>query len=81
MSCEWWSEKHAEEVEKAQNGFESLWNDESPAIKVMTLPKAVREKLVMIGSHGQIPKEIDGSTAVPPEVPALKGFLVRHRIC
>jgi len=69
VSCAWWSEKHAETVEKGRANFERVWNDESPALRVMTLPSALKARLLKLGENVKIPLEIDGTTAVPPEIP------------
>ena len=69
VSCGWWSEKHAESVEKGRVNFERVWDDESPALRVMTLPDAVKQRLLKLGEKVSIPFEIDGTTAVPPVVP------------
>jgi SNF2 family DNA or RNA helicase len=69
VSCAWWSEKHAETVEKGRVNFDRVWNDESPALRVMSLPAAVKARLLKLGENVKIPLEIDGTTAVPPEIP------------
>jgi len=70
VACEWWSEKHAETVEKGAANFKRIWKDESPALRVMTLPAAVQKRLIKFGDQIKLPVEIDGTTAIPPEVPA-----------
>ena len=68
VSCNWWGAKDAERVENAEREFEALWNDESRAVRVLTLPDAVRQRLIRIGERADLPREVDGSSAAPVEV-------------
>jgi hypothetical protein len=52
----------------AQASFEALWRNEHPHLRVLTLPEAVRDKLIAFGRNIPRPLEIDGSSDLPPVV-------------
>jgi hypothetical protein len=48
--------------------FETIWENRDPGLYVLDLPVAVRERLIEIAGIVTRPKEIDGSSELPPEV-------------
>ena len=69
VHADWWGGTDGDRVDDADTHFARVWNNEIPHLVVMTLPEAVKKKLIKIGEAVTAPVEIDGSTAVPPEVP------------
>ena len=67
VHADWWGGIERKRAGEAEVGFEDLWNDRNPHLRVMTLPEAVRQNLVRIGNRVKRPFEIDGSSAIPPE--------------
>jgi len=68
VHCDWWGEIENARVLEAEAAFENIWNDNSPYLKVMSLPEAVEKNLVQIGRRAGKPTEIDGTTCWRPEV-------------
>ena len=68
VHCDWWGEHDRQRVDDAEADFEVLWEDQHPHFRVLSLPEAVRMRLVQIGRQVDQPKEIDGSSAAPREV-------------
>jgi hypothetical protein len=48
--------------------FETIWENRDPGLYVLDLPLAVRERLIEIAGIVTRPKEIDGSSELPPDV-------------
>lgn len=69
VCCGWWSGKHMESIERGRMNFERIWRDESPALRVMSLPSAVEQRLLRLAKDIKIPQEIDGSSAAEAEIP------------
>lgn len=65
IHCDWWGETDRRRVEEAAQAFERLWGDEVPHMPVMTLPEAVRRRLIRIAEDTSSPVEVDGSQAGP----------------
>ena len=55
-------------VEEAAGEFEALWDNRHPAFKILTLPEAVRQRLIAMVERISQPTEIDGSSAAPRQV-------------
>jgi len=71
VHCSWHGEQDQQRVEQARVDFERLWKNEHPGKKVLHLPEAVRQRLITFAqldliSSRAFPKEIDGSSAIPP---------------
>jgi len=66
---DWTSEENRRRADEAEARFERVWNDENPSLKVLTLPEAVRQRLIKIAERATRPLEIDGSSEIPLEVP------------
>lgn len=57
--CSWNEGTDAERIHEYESSFEMVWKNKNPALAVIPLPVAVREKLITIGnSYGRI-QEID----------------------
>ncbi len=69
---DWWNDIEQQRTDKAQADFETVWNDRSPHLRVMTLPEAVRQKLIQFSQSVRVPTEIDGTTLcqTPPDPPS-----------
>lgn len=68
VHADWWSEIEKYRADDAENAFERIWNDQSPHLRVLTLPEAIKKRLIQISEHVSVPKEIDGTTAQLPTV-------------
>lgn len=68
IHCDWWGEMEALRVEQAERDFENLWAGRVAHMPVLTLPEAVRRKLIKIAEGIEYPMEVDGSTAVSKAV-------------
>ena len=66
----WWGRSDQQRIDDAAASFESLWKNENPYIRVLTLPEAVTQRLVHIAAKVGHPKEIDGSSDRAPEIEA-----------
>lgn len=69
VHCNWREQTEKLRVEEAEQEFEVLWRDQNPSLKVLSLPDAVRQRLIKIAEGVTHPLEIDGSSAAPREVP------------
>ena len=68
VHAEWWGDIERKRVEDAVEGFEALWENLNPYVRVMSLPEAVKERLINIGKSITAPTEIDGTSARKPAV-------------
>jgi len=68
VHCDWRGETDRLRTVEAIQEFQLLWEDRNPAFKVLSLPEAVRQRLVEISQDVKRPLEIDGSSAAPVEV-------------
>ncbi|MCL6638541.1 MAG: helicase [Firmicutes bacterium] len=73
IHCDWWGETDRLRAEKAAGDFENLWAGRVRHMPVMSLPEAVRKRLVRFAEGVSHPVEIDGSSAAsgvvqPPAV-------------
>jgi len=66
---DWTGEENWQRADDAQARFERTWNNENPSLRVLTLPEAVRQRLLTLAGRTTRPREIDGSSAIPLEVP------------
>ncbi|HRX27554.1 MAG TPA: hypothetical protein P5219_12095, partial [Aminivibrio sp.] len=66
LDLSWWSFPAPERIQTGKKDFESLWNNNHPHFRVLSLPEAVRARLISIGRNVKIPVEIDGSSAAVP---------------
>ncbi len=66
---DWWGTQAAERVDLYADDFERIWANQDPGLYVVDLPQAVRERLIEIAGVSRRPKEIDGSSDLPVEVP------------
>ncbi len=67
---DWTSDENRLRADEAQARFACIWRNENPSLKVLTLPEAVKQRLITIAERiSRRPREIDGSSAVPLETP------------
>lgn len=69
VHCDWWGPQEAERADLYAVDFERIWENRDPGLYVVDLPQAVREQLVEIAGAIARPKEIDGTSDLPPEIP------------
>jgi hypothetical protein len=69
VHCDWYSERDRQRVEEAEREFHVLWEDRHPSLRVLTLPEAVRRRLLMLAEGVTQPVEMDGSSAAPRDIP------------
>ncbi len=74
VHADWWGDIEKQRADEAELVFETIWNDQSPYLRVMTLPEAVRQKMIRIGQSVKIPTEIDGSALFKAEVEPPSGI-------
>lgn len=65
---DWLSDRDQARVGQAIEDFQRIWQNQSPYLRVLTLPEAVKENLVKIAENLQVPEEIDGTTDMAPPV-------------
>ncbi|MEW5920935.1 MAG: SNF2-related protein [Bacillota bacterium] len=65
VHCDWWGVTDFQRVEEAAAAFENLWQGRVPHMRVLTLPDAVRRRLVQLAEGIDFPLEVDGSSAAP----------------
>lgn len=59
VSCSWKAETDAERVQEYEKSFSMLWNNRNPGFEVLSLPEAVRNRLITIAqAYGKV-QEID----------------------
>ena len=68
VHADWWGDIERQRTEDAKIAFERLWNNENPCINIMTLPQAVKQRMIEIGKNVKCPLEIDGSCAITPDI-------------
>ncbi|MBC7348200.1 MAG: helicase, partial [Clostridia bacterium] len=68
VHCDWWGETDRRRVEEAEEAFERLWEDRVRHLRVLTLPEAVRQRLLRLAEGIDWPVEVDGTTALPRPV-------------
>jgi hypothetical protein len=66
---DWTSAENRERADAAEARFERTWENQNPSLAVLTLPDAVRRRLIDYAAGVTRPLEIDGSSALPPDVP------------
>ncbi len=69
LHTDWWGDSDRQRIDEAVASFDSLWNNQNPYIAVLNLPDAVSRKLIQIGQAVGYPREIDGSSAFPRDIP------------
>lgn len=65
VHCDWTGETERERVEEAIQDFENLWNGRISHLPVLTLPEAVRRRLIQFAEGVVRPVEVDGSSVAP----------------
>ncbi|UWE04240.1 helicase-related protein [Laceyella sacchari] len=65
IHCDWWGETDRKRVDEAAESFETLWEGKVRHIRVLTLPEAVRRRLVRFAQDVKRPLETDGTSEIP----------------
>jgi len=65
VHCDWWGDTDRRRVDEAVETFENLWAGRVPHLPVLSLPEAVRRRLVRFAEGAGRPVEIDGTSAAP----------------
>jgi hypothetical protein len=65
IHCDWWGETDRLRVDEAVESFEKLWDGRVPHMPVMTLPEAVRRRLIRLAEGIDFPMEVDGTSSAP----------------
>ena len=68
VHCDWWGETDRRRVTEAAAAFENLWLGRVSHLPALTLPEAVRRRLIQLAAGVDYPVEIDGAAAAPPPV-------------
>ena len=76
VHCDWTSETDCQRVEIAAKDFDVLWRNQNPGIRVLSLPAAVKDRLIKFSPDclnkidlSAMLQEIDGSHAAKLEFP------------
>jgi hypothetical protein len=67
---DWQGERDRQRVHEAAQEFDLLWQNQHPAFRLLTLPEAVRQRLISLAAEVTQPSELDGSGALPRTVAA-----------
>lgn len=67
LHADWWNDLERQRADEAQQDFDRVWADKSPYLRVMSLPDAVRRKLISYAEGIILPAEVDGSSDMQPE--------------
>jgi len=63
VHCDWWGKTDRMRVDQAARDFENLWANRLPHMPVMSLPEAIRRKLIRLAGGINRPAEVDGTNA------------------
>jgi superfamily II DNA or RNA helicase len=66
---DWYGERDRQRVEEAERELHILWEDQHPGLRVLTLPEAVRRRLLTLAEGVMHPVEMDGSSAATLDIP------------
>jgi superfamily II DNA or RNA helicase len=66
VHCSWRGASDLERIEEAEIDFQRLWDNKHPSMRVLSLPEAVRQKLVRFAEGISRPLEVDETSAAPP---------------
>ncbi len=61
VHCDWKSDDSRQRADEAEHGFEALWADRYPGLRVLSLPDAVRARLIRFSEGLSELHEIDGT--------------------
>lgn len=67
LHCDWEGAKETQRLNEAERVFSAIWEDREPGLRVLELPEAVKQRLIQIARTIRRPREVDGSSEVPPE--------------
>jgi len=69
VHCDWWGKTDRQRVDEAEAAFQNLWEGNVAHMPVMSIPEAVRRKLIKFAAGVEQPQEIDGTAARLREKP------------
>jgi hypothetical protein len=72
VHCDWHGDRDRQRVEEAEQEFDRLWADHNPSVRVLSLPEAVRQRLITLAADVTHPVKIDGSSTLPLAPSALE---------
>lgn len=61
VDCDWISSREATAVDRHENRFDRLWNDENELVRTYSVPEGIKEQIADIRDYGERPYD-------PPEV-------------
>ncbi|NQS72759.1 MAG: DEAD/DEAH box helicase family protein, partial [Desulfobulbaceae bacterium] len=70
VHCDWRGGTDYQRVNQADADFEQLWAGNSPHVAVLSIPEAVRQRLITLSAQISRPLEVDGNSAAPQETPS-----------
>lgn len=73
LDLSWLNYPAPERIERGKKDFEALWRDDHPYFRVLSLPEAVRQRLIQIGEKVFRPHEADDCGGSPK--PSLSEWL------
>lgn len=71
VHCSWKGEVEAQRSYEAQQEFDILWSNNHPHFQILSLPEAIKHKLISFAEKMSRPIEIDGTSAAPIEISAM----------
>ena len=75
IHCDWKNEENKERTDEAVENFEDLWKNEVDYMRVLSIPTAVKHRLVHLKDLKDRPTEIDGSVLREQEEPEAEDVL------
>jgi len=68
VHADWWNDIEKLRVDEAQTDFENIWKNKCPYLRVLTLPEAVKKRLITIAKSVIKLSEIDGTEVINPSI-------------
>ncbi len=66
IHCDWHGQRDRRRVDDAAFAFEDLWEGRVPHVPVLTLPDAVKKRLIVLTEGVSRPTEVDGTSEAKP---------------
>jgi len=67
IDCSWISDREETAVNRHENRFDQLWNDENEHVRTYSIPEGIKEQIVNTRDYGSRPYEQPESVADGPE--------------
>lgn len=74
VHADWWNDIEKLRVDEAEADFETIWKNKSPYLQVMSLPEAVKRKMITIAKSALKLSEIDGTEIINPSINSLSAM-------